>query len=264
MAHALTTFVSLVLACRVSRSPKSNDHDGVLSVCAGEGFMVPYGLTIFLSAFLLFQVAADDRQVSSPPVSEEAPRSGLPVCCFSRFFFLPDTATLTGLLPGSGPGTSRPAFIVAGRLAFTASGKSIGGHGKNRESPTWSILALLFWSAGVPCFLLSSTGPLLQDWFSRSAPSASPYPLYALSNLGSLLALATYPFLIEPLLPLGIPDALLVLDLGHLRDLVRILLRRAFSIPRHPGRTELLSAGVRPRFSERALWFSLAACGVCS
>src|SRR4030095_3893561 len=45
--------------------------------------------------------------------------------------------------------------------------------------------------------LLSTPGPLVQAWFARLYPGRSPYRLYALSNVGSLLALLTYPFLFE-------------------------------------------------------------------
>lgn len=64
--------------------------------------------------------------------------------------------------------------------------------------PSVRILMLLAATAGAPYFLLSSTGPVLQRWFALSAPGKSPWRLYALSNLGSLLALLTYPFLVEP------------------------------------------------------------------
>jgi hypothetical protein len=63
-------------------------------------------------------------------------------------------------------------------------------------------LALLLVSIGVPYGLLSSTGPLLQRWFSQVYPLRSPYRLFALSNAGSLLALMTYPFVFEPNLSL--------------------------------------------------------------
>jgi hypothetical protein len=65
------------------------------------------------------------------------------------------------------------------------------------ENPTLQILALLCVSLGLPYFVLSSTGPLMQQWFSRENPGASPYRLYALSNFGSLLALLSYPFYFE-------------------------------------------------------------------
>ena len=66
------------------------------------------------------------------------------------------------------------------------------------EQPMLRIVALLTACVGLPYFLLSSTGPLLQRWFSLQAPGVSPYRLYALSNVGSLLALVSYPFLFEP------------------------------------------------------------------
>ena len=53
-------------------------------------------------------------------------------------------------------------------------------------------------SIGLPYFVLSATGPLLQAWFARAFPGRIPYRLYALSNIGSLLALASYPFFFEP------------------------------------------------------------------
>src|ERR1043165_7333432 len=69
--------------------------------------------------------------------------------------------------------------------------------------PTKSILVILAITIGLPYFVLSATGPLLQAWFARSFPGRAPYRLYALSNVGSLLALLSYPFLFEPHLDLA-------------------------------------------------------------
>src|SRR5215210_3419902 len=66
--------------------------------------------------------------------------------------------------------------------------------------PTARILGLLAVTLGLPFLALSATAPLLQAWFARVRPGASPYRLYALSNAGSLLALVSYPFVIEPAL----------------------------------------------------------------
>ena len=74
--------------------------------------------------------------------------------------------------------------------------KAAGG---NSLRPALSILILLTVSAGLPYFVLSSTSPLLQRWSQLE----NPYRLYALSNAASLLALVSYPFLIEPWLSLG-------------------------------------------------------------
>jgi hypothetical protein len=64
--------------------------------------------------------------------------------------------------------------------------------------PTWRILALLAVTIGLPYLVLSATGPLMQQWFTLTRPGESPYRLYALSNVGSLLALVAFPFVIEP------------------------------------------------------------------
>jgi hypothetical protein len=71
-------------------------------------------------------------------------------------------------------------------------------------SPVLRILALLSANVGLPYLVLSSTGPLLQAWFAAALPGRSPYRLYALSNIGSLLALLSYPLIVEPLL--AVPD----------------------------------------------------------
>jgi hypothetical protein len=69
-------------------------------------------------------------------------------------------------------------------------------------SPVWEIFKLLSVSVGLPFFLLSSNSPLIQAWFHRAYPERTAYRLYALSNIGSLIALITYPVLVEPYLTL--------------------------------------------------------------
>ena len=66
------------------------------------------------------------------------------------------------------------------------------------DSPVLGILSLLTVAVGLPYLCLSTTGPLLQNWFARAHAAESPYRLYALSNAGSLLGLITYPFVFEP------------------------------------------------------------------
>lgn len=65
--------------------------------------------------------------------------------------------------------------------------------------PTFRILGLLVVTVGLPYFLLSSTSPLLQSWYARTRHSEGPYWLYAVSNGGSVLALLSYPVVMEPL-----------------------------------------------------------------
>ncbi|MEX2358545.1 MAG: hypothetical protein WEE51_09440, partial [Pirellulaceae bacterium] len=70
------------------------------------------------------------------------------------------------------------------------------------DHPVAYILLILVAHLGLPYFLLSANGPLLQAWYAASLPGKSPYRLYALSNIGSLAALLTYPFVVEPILTL--------------------------------------------------------------
>lgn len=70
------------------------------------------------------------------------------------------------------------------------------------NAPIGDAVAILAAAVGFPYFLLSATSPLLQRWFSHVDAPFSPYRLYALSNAGSLLALLSYPVLVEPLMAL--------------------------------------------------------------
>ena len=68
------------------------------------------------------------------------------------------------------------------------------------SNPTLWLMGTLFLAIGLPFFVISSTSPLLQKWFSNLGhhTSEDPYYLYGASNAGSMLALLSYPFLIEP------------------------------------------------------------------
>jgi len=68
------------------------------------------------------------------------------------------------------------------------------------EYPIPRILLICSMTVGLPYLLLAATSPLIQVWFSRSFPNRNPYRLYALSNMGSLLSLVSFPFVFEPLM----------------------------------------------------------------
>ena len=70
------------------------------------------------------------------------------------------------------------------------------------------ILLLLLVHVGIPYLVLAANAPLVQAWFARRFPDRSPYRLYALSNVGSLGALLSYPFLVEPLLATDVQGAI--------------------------------------------------------
>jgi spermidine synthase len=72
------------------------------------------------------------------------------------------------------------------------------------RNPTAWLLSLLLVSVGLPFFVVSTTAPLLQKWFSttRHRSASDPYFLYTASNAGSMFALLSYPLLVEPSLRL--------------------------------------------------------------
>jgi hypothetical protein len=105
-------------------------------------------------------------------------------------------------------GVSRQAAlhlaVLALPLAFLPLAVNPGRLAGSGTSPVLDILILLSVSVGLPFFVVSATAPLLQRWFTHTGhrEAGDPYFLYAASNLGSVLALLSYPVLIEPWLPL--------------------------------------------------------------
>src|SRR4029077_15998656 len=87
--------------------------------------------------------------------------------------------------------------IILGALCALRVVPTASWQPENVSDPVGPILLMLAATVGLPYFALSSTGPLLQAWFVKSFPGRTPYRLYALSNIGSLLALVSYPFFFE-------------------------------------------------------------------
>ncbi|MDT8288011.1 MAG: hypothetical protein RQ748_12950, partial [Elusimicrobiales bacterium] len=132
----------------------------------------------------------------------------------------------------------------------------------NSEAPALKILLLLTASVGLPFFVLSATSPLVQAWYGTAAPGRSPYRLYSLSNAGAMLALLSYPFLVEPFLGLGTQASLW----GMLYILFAMSLwyaARSFlsAAPAAAAPGDIPAASPRPSAGRIALWTLLAACG---
>jgi SAM-dependent methyltransferase len=164
--------------------------------------MLLYALTILVSAFLLFQVQPVIAKIILPWFGGSAAVWATCLLFFQLVLllgYLYAHASIRYLKP------RRQMLLHIGLLALSlvvlivlpvypsAAWKPSG-----TADPTWGILSLLGATVGLPYFLLSTTGPLLQAWYARRYHGAIPYRLYALSNVGSMFALLSYPFLFEP------------------------------------------------------------------
>ncbi len=162
-----------------------------------------FALTVFLSAFLLFQVQPLLGRFVLPWFGG-APATWTTCLLFFQLALLAGYAW-ADLLQRLPP--RRQAIVHVLLLAASVACVPIAPSPDLRpvpgQDPTPRLLALLALAAGVPYIALASTGPLVQAWFARVRPGGPAYRLYALSNVGSLLGLATYPALVEPTLRLG-------------------------------------------------------------
>jgi hypothetical protein len=131
-------------------------------------------------------------------------------------------------------------------------------------SPLLGVLMLLALSVGLPYLVLSATGPLVQRWLSYENVNRLPYKLYSLSNAGSLLALLSYPFLFEPLYSLPAQTVYWSVAYGVFVLAIGALCVHLYKLP--PNRAvetkSLASQMVVNSKSQTTLWLLLAATGV--
>ena len=229
-----------------------------------------YAVTVFLGAFLLFQVELIVGKELLPWFGG-APSVWTTCMVFFQVLLLAGYA-LAHLIATRLP-NRRQALLHSGLaaialilLAFLAvrwpspitpgpSWKPEGG-----GEPLIELVVLLAISVGIPFLVLSATGPLVQQWSIVARPGKSPYRLYALSNAGSLLALIAYPSLVEPLM--GLKDqgyvwgGLYLLFVLGVFGCARLLMASA------PVGTPAPAAGAErppaPPLLDRLLWGGLA------
>jgi hypothetical protein len=160
--------------------------------------MPAFALTIFAGAFLLFQVQPLIGKYILPWFGG-SPGVWTTCMLFFQVLLLGGYAYAHTISRRLQPRTQAIVHLTLLAAALATLPITPGDNWKAHASgdPTWHILALLMASLGLPYLVLAATGPLMQEWFRRLTPGASPYRLYALSNVGSLLALISYPFYFE-------------------------------------------------------------------
>src|SRR3981081_45729 len=128
------------------------------------------------------------------------------------------------------------------------------------EGEAFWLIGLFAASIGLPFFALAANSPLLQAWFARTDHPAAkdPYFLYAASNIGSFLALVSYPSVIEPFV--GLKDQASFWSLGF-GLLIALLVASGVLLWRSPDQTAQVAAegAAPPTWRDAAFWVALAA-----
>jgi spermidine synthase len=170
-----------------------------------------YGVVVFLSAFLLFLVEPMAAKQLLPVLGGS---SAVWVTCLVFF----QTALLLGYAYAWWMARLGKVWIHAVLLGAAvvvlllpgvvgvwlgSRGMDIQRNSSATDHPVSTIFLALGATIGLPFLMLGSTSPLLQVWWARREGGAVPYRLFALSNVGSLLALVLYPAVVEPRMTLG-------------------------------------------------------------
>jgi len=218
--------------------------------------MPVYAASIFLSAFLLFQVQPLIAKFILPWFGGSAAVWSAALLFFQLLLlagYLYAHCIIRYLNPKQQFWTHASLLILslaALPIIPSARWKPSGG-----DDPTLRILLLLGATLGLPYGLLSATSPLLQAWYLRTHQGAIPYRLFALSNFGSMLALLSYPVVIEPRIALS--RQAIAWSIGYVA--FALICCSAAWISR-VGQVLDLPSAQPPRFFDLTLWIALSAC----
>lgn len=235
--------------------------------------MLLFALTVLVSSFLLFLVQPIIAKQIVPWFGGSA---AVWTTCLSFF----QMVLLAGYAYSDGVQRLKPraqsilhvVLLVVSLLALPI---VAGDHWKpaGDEDPFWRILGLLFVTIGLPYFMLSTTGPLIQSWFAREqkdpAVARRAYRLFALSNFGSLMGLLAYPFVIEPWVSTRVQATIWSVFYGLFVLLTALVAIRAARQTRVAllddsatstvtAASDVQAQGARPVISDLALWFALS------
>ncbi len=172
---------------------------------AGSVFLFGFAASLFASAFLLFSVQPLVSRLVLPRLGGSPAVWNTCVCFFQAALLLGyGYAHLSASHLRPRVQVALHGLVLAAGLALMPLSLGVEAPPPDR-SPVFWLLTLLAIKVGPPFLAIAATAPLLQAWFARTThPQASdPYFLYAASNAGSLLALLSYPLLIETTLSLS-------------------------------------------------------------
>jgi hypothetical protein len=245
-------------------SPGLSAVTGAASMARNRLVLVVYTSPIFVSALLLFSVQPLFTKMVLPRLGG-SPAVWSVAMVFFQSLLLGGYAYAHYLMQLKNrmlPVAIHLVLLTVGLLTLPLS--IAGGWG---DPPTsgyafW-LLGLFAVSIGLPFFALAANNPLLQAWFVRTGhPNGpDPYFLYASSNIGSFLALLSYPVLLEPMFSLRTQNLIWTGGYGLLIVLIAacgvLLLRSPVTAERDLPAEE--ADAPAPSWALRARWIFLAA-----
>lgn len=257
--------MALITPAGLSPTGKTQESSRPATRAAGGLLCVLLPFTIFLGAFLLFLLEPLFAKLILP-------RFGGSAAVWATCLVFFQCALLLGYVYADFTTrrltAARQSILHIWLLLLSLAFLPLAPHPIFRSSegnhPAAHIISVLAASIGLPFVLLSATSPLVQAWHARAKAGSEPYHLFALSNFASLLALLSFPFLIEPRFSSHqqslLWSALFVIFAG-VCALTAWLARRT-----PPPHIVMAAAGVAeatatPKSREKLLWLSLSACG---
>ena len=228
--------------------------------------MLLFATTVFLSAFLLFQIQPIIAKMILPWFGGSS--SVWSVCMvFFQAELLLGYAYVHWLHEKLS--AQRQVIVHIGLLALSILMLPVAADpswkGDALASPSWAVFVVLAVSVGAPYLMLSTTGPLMQAWYAHAfhtpGADAKPYRLYALSNLASMIALLSYPVVIEPFFAVGLQAqgwsaGYVLFALAAIATGVVVYRKKSDNVE-HVRSTDVLDT--RPSLRECLLWIGLAA-----
>ena len=217
-----------------------------------------YSASIFLSAFLLFQVQPILAKLILPWFGGAAAVWIISLAFYQLAYLLGNVYAHALLQRGGTRFSIRThALLLGASLLLLPIVPGAFWQPRGGEEPMWRILGVLAATVGLPFLLLSATSPLLQAWHSIGPEGVRPYRFYALSNAGSLLALLSYPVVVEPLVPTHRQALIWSVAYGGFVALCSTLAFRMRTLELAPAAPR---AEDRPDWKLQLLWLFLAAC----
>src|SRR6201988_4958043 len=186
---------------------RSSPSSSVNNLFGSRAVFLLFAATIFLSALLLFWIQLIIAKLLLPRLGG-TPAAWTTCMLFFQVLLLAGYSYVLFTTAWIGPRKQAILHVVVLLLSTLYLPLTLVGNvcsvSEHKYPGLW-LFAYLLTAIGLPIFLISTTSPLLQKWFTRTGHVSAndPYFLFAISNAGSLLALISYPLLLEPNLKLS-------------------------------------------------------------